>query len=161
MYADMYVRNFAVRCLEKHIRHEEVQQYLLQLVQSLKNEPYYDNSLARFLLRRALESQRIGFDLFWNLKSEMKNPRYKYRFGLLLEAYCRGICRLQLRDLLKQIRVVDKLSNLAQEIKSNPDNLTLVKTSYLKDTLEQADYQETLSQFISPLNRAHVLGKVK
>lgn len=83
--ADPEVRSFAVKCLDKHMRDEEVQLCLLQLVQSLKNEPYYDNALTRFLLKRALRCQRIGFDFFWNLKSEMKNTRYKYRFGLILE----------------------------------------------------------------------------
>jgi phosphatidylinositol-4,5-bisphosphate 3-kinase len=68
IYADIEVRNFAVKCLDKHMKDEEVQQYLLQLVQSLKNEPYYENALTRFLLRRAFRSQRIGFDFFWNLK---------------------------------------------------------------------------------------------
>jgi hypothetical protein len=64
------------------MRDEEVHQYLLQLIQTLKNEPYYDNLLTRFLLSRALKSQRIGFELFWNLKSEMKNPRYKLRYSI-------------------------------------------------------------------------------
>ena len=93
----------------------------------MKNEPYYDNALARFLLKRALKSQRIGYNLFWHLKSEMANPRYKFRFGILLEAYCRGIDKFQLKELLKQVEAVEKLSNLAQEIKNNPDNLLLVK----------------------------------
>lgn len=84
-YADIEVRSFAVKCLDKHMRDEEVQLCLLQLVQSLKSEPYYDNALTRFLLKRALASQRIGVHLFWALKSEMKNSRYKFRFGLLLE----------------------------------------------------------------------------
>ena len=64
------------------MRDEEVHQYLLQLIQTLKNEPYYDNLLTRFLLSRALKSQRIGFELFWNLKSEMKNSRYKLRYSI-------------------------------------------------------------------------------
>ena len=84
-FVDLEVRSFAVRCLDKHMRDEEVQLCLLQLVQSLKSEPYFENALSRFLLKRALKSQRIGSDLFWNLKSEMKNNRYKYRFGLILE----------------------------------------------------------------------------
>lgn len=57
----------------------------------------------------------------------MSNPRYKLRFGLILEAYCRGIGSLQLNDLLKQVEVVEKLSVLAQEIKGNADNISLVK----------------------------------
>jgi phosphatidylinositol-4,5-bisphosphate 3-kinase len=78
-YADIEVRNFAIRCLDKQMRDVEMQQYLIQLVQSLKNEPYYDNMLARFLLKRALKSQRIGFELFWNLKYEF--------FSFLIEFY--------------------------------------------------------------------------
>lgn len=57
----------------------------------------------------------------------MKNPRFKYRFGLILETYFRGIGRYQMKELLKQIEVVEKLSILAQQIKLNPDNLSLIK----------------------------------
>ena len=67
-YADLHVRRFAVRCLDKWMRNEQVQQYLLQLVQALKSEPYYDGELGRFLLRRAFQSTRLGFDLFWLLR---------------------------------------------------------------------------------------------
>jgi len=70
------------------MKDEEVHQYLLQLIQTLKNEPYYDNLLTRFLLSRALKSQRIGFEFFWNLKSEMKNPRYKLRYLIYFQLQC-------------------------------------------------------------------------
>ena len=160
IYSDIQVRNFAVKCLDKNMKDVEVQQYLLQLVQTLKNEPYYDNLLTRFLLSRALKSQRIGFELFWNLKSEMKNPRYKMRFGLILEAYCRGIGSLQLKHLLRQVEVVEKLSLLAQAIKGNPNNISLIKSSFLHDTLNTSEYMEVLSNFISPLNRSHLLGAI-
>lgn len=62
----------------------------------------------------------------------MKNPKYKYRFGIILEAYCRGISSSQLSELLRQIEVVEKLSILAQEIKNNSDNISLVKVNTLK-----------------------------
>lgn len=62
----------------------------------------------------------------------MKNPKYKYRFGLILEAYCRGINSLQMNALLRQVDLVEKLSLLAQEIKSNPDNLSLVKVRIIE-----------------------------
>lgn len=159
IHADIEVRSFAVKCLDKNMKNEEVHQYLLQLVQSLKNEPYYDNSLTRFLLTRAYRSQRIGFDLFWLLRSEMKDLRYKYRFGLILEAYCRGI-GAQLVELIKQIEVVDKLSVLSQEIKSSSDNIALIKGSFLADTMKKPDYDETLTNIISPLNRSIILGKI-
>lgn len=159
-HIDIEVRSFAVKCLDRNMKNEEVHQYLLQLVQTLKNEPYYDNALTRFLLRRAFKSQRIGFDFFWLIRSEMKNVKYKYRFGLILEAYCRGI-GTQLDYLLKQIDVVNKLSVLSQSIKSNSDNISLIKSSYLKDVLEKPDYQETLANIISPLNRSNILGKIE
>jgi len=50
---------------------EELLDYLLQLVQVLKYEPYHDSALARFLIRRSLWSSRVGHALFWYLKSEM------------------------------------------------------------------------------------------
>ena len=67
----------------------------------------------------------------------MKNPRYKYRFGLILEAYCRGISSSELKDLLKQVEVVEKLTILSTEIKNNPDNISLVK---LRNNLSELLY---------------------
>lgn len=133
---------------------------LKQNFKCLKNEPFYDNSLTHFLLNRAFKSQRIGYDLFWLLKSEMSNLKYRYRFGFILEAYCRGIGS-QIKDLLKQVEVVEKLSVLAQEIKNNPDNIALIKSAFMQETLNKTDYVETLSNFISPLNRSHLLGNIK
>ncbi|XP_051947750.1 phosphatidylinositol 4,5-bisphosphate 3-kinase catalytic subunit gamma isoform isoform X2 [Xyrauchen texanus] len=52
-YADMKVRRLAVERLEM-LSNEEVLKYLLQLVQTLKVEPYHDSYLAQFLLKRAL-----------------------------------------------------------------------------------------------------------
>jgi phosphatidylinositol-4,5-bisphosphate 3-kinase len=56
----------------------------------------------------------------------MKNEKYKYRFGLILETYCRGIGGL-IKDLIKQIDVVEKLSILAETCKENRDDLTILK----------------------------------
>lgn len=63
--------------------------------------------------------------------------------------------------ILKQVEVVEKLSILAQEIKNNPDNIALIKSSFMQETLNKTDYVETLSNFISPLNRSHLLGNIK
>jgi len=40
----------------------------VNIVQVLEFEPYLDNDLTRFLLRRALLSQRIGHFFFWYLR---------------------------------------------------------------------------------------------
>lgn len=118
VHADVEVRKLAVRCLHRHMRNEELEMYLLQLVQALKNEPYYNNELARFLLRRAFENMRIGFTLFWNLKSELKTQKHKYKFSILIEAYCRGLGG-NLEFLLKQVDAIEKLSFLTQSIKNS------------------------------------------
>ena len=58
-------------------------------MQVLKFEPYYDNALARFLLKRALLSKKLGFRFFWYLAAELEAPEYRLRFAVLLEAYLR------------------------------------------------------------------------
>lgn len=47
---------------------EELSQYLLQLVQVLRYEPYYDCALTHFLLERAQANRKIGHFLFWHLR---------------------------------------------------------------------------------------------
>ena len=59
-------------------------------------------------------------------RSEMANEKHKLRFGLILETYCRGIGGL-MRDLLKQIDVVEKLSILAETVKENREDLSILK----------------------------------
>jgi phosphatidylinositol-4,5-bisphosphate 3-kinase len=58
----------------------------------------------------------------------MKNPKYKYKFGLLVEAYCRGLGG-NLRLLLKQIDAIEKLSSLTYSIKNDYSNLGLIKVN--------------------------------
>ncbi|GAB1294563.1 Phosphatidylinositol 4,5-bisphosphate 3-kinase catalytic subunit beta isoform [Apodemus speciosus] len=88
-YPDQYVREYAVGCL-RQMSDEELSQYLLQLVQVLKYEPFLDCALSRFLLERALDNRRIGQFLFWHLRSEVHTPAVSVQFGVILEAYCRG-----------------------------------------------------------------------
>merc|ERR1711969_304032 len=69
------VRQYAVRCLEP-LPDEDLAEFLLQLTQVLKYEPFHDSPLAHFLLRRALRNVRlIGMRLFWHLRSEMHLPQ--------------------------------------------------------------------------------------
>lgn len=100
-YADSYVRSFAVKCLEK-IKDEDLQLYLLQLVQAIKHESYLSCDLVEFLLQRALKNQRIGHFLFWHLRSEIQVPSVEIRFSLILEAYLRS-SKEHISILLRQI----------------------------------------------------------
>lgn len=71
-------RNVKARTLSSHASlsfflspftsNEELSQYLLQLVQVLRYEPYYDCALTHFLLERAQGNRKIGHFLFWHLR---------------------------------------------------------------------------------------------
>lgn len=158
-FFDTHVRSFAVKCLDKHMKNEDVQSYLLQLVQAIKTEHFYNNDLVKFLLKRAFQSQRLGLELYWSLKSEMKNAAYKYRFGIILEAYCRGIGD-QLQSLVKQLDVIDNLSAISNFVKQNKENLNLITGSYIQEELETYDQRKILSNFTSPTNRSYTIGSI-
>ena len=55
-----------------HIFHRNVINYVIISLaiyfQALKFEPYLDNAISRFLLKRSLLNQRIGQQFFWHLK---------------------------------------------------------------------------------------------
>eukprot|EP00731_Ephydatia_muelleri_P037245 Em0427g2a len=117
-YPDTDVRKWAVECL-KALTDEELHMYLLQLVQVLKFEPYLDSDLGSFLLRRGLKNKTIGHYLFWHLRSEMHLPVVSVRFGLLLEAYCRG-CGSYLRDLSCQLGALNRMKDLSDHMQADP-----------------------------------------
>eukprot|EP01118_Nematostelium_gracile_P005680 TRINITY_DN1805_c0_g1_i3.p1 TRINITY_DN1805_c0_g1~~TRINITY_DN1805_c0_g1_i3.p1 ORF type:complete len:787 (-),score=181.35 TRINITY_DN1805_c0_g1_i3:43-2256(-) len=111
-FADSTIRNFAVKSLE-NLDDEKLSDRLLQLIQVLKYEPYHDSELARFLLRRALSTRKIGHEFFWHLKSEVEMPAIKERYGLLLEAYLRG-CGIHRYELNKQVKLLKELVGVAK-----------------------------------------------
>ncbi|KAG8580530.1 hypothetical protein GDO81_007321 [Engystomops pustulosus] len=114
-YPDQYVREYAVNCL-RSMSDEELSQYLLQLVQVLKYEPFLDCALSRFLLERALANRRIGQFLFWHLRAEIHIPSVSVQFGLLLEAYCRGSVA-HMKVLSKQVRTMGEIYHQVSQIK--------------------------------------------
>ncbi|XP_074594657.1 phosphatidylinositol 4,5-bisphosphate 3-kinase catalytic subunit alpha isoform-like [Brevipalpus obovatus] len=159
-YADLEVRNFAIKWLDKKLSDELLSQYLLQLVQVIKYEPYYTSGLSRMLLKRALLNRRIGHYFFWHLKSEMHEPFVRVRFSLLLEAYCRGICPNLLRSTLKQVEALDKLTILAETLKEKKDD-NRERIKYFNEQMQKEDYLEALQNFPSPLNYTVILGDLK
>lgn len=84
-YADQNVRNFAVRCL-RDVTDDDLSLYLLQLAQALKHENYLACPLTEFLLKRALNNQRIGHFLFWHLRLEA-TEFYMYFICLFIIIY--------------------------------------------------------------------------
>lgn len=110
-----------MRNLDRALGDSDVLDLLLQLVQSLKYEPYILSPLLVFLLRRALENRQIGHYFFWHLRSEIAGKSWlDVRFGLILEAFCRGLSG-HLKDLYKQVEALDKLTVLTDSLKDRRD----------------------------------------
>ena len=83
-FMDTYVREYCVmRIAEMH--DNELQIYLLQLVQCLKYELHHNNALIRLLMRRAINNPyQIGHFLFWHLKSEYLGTFFTLCFCVFL-----------------------------------------------------------------------------
>uniref|UniRef100_W5L1G2 phosphatidylinositol-4,5-bisphosphate 3-kinase n=1 Tax=Astyanax mexicanus TaxID=7994 RepID=W5L1G2_ASTMX len=151
-FPDPHVRSFTIRCLRK-LRDDELFQYLLQLVQVLKYESYLDCDLSTFLLERALSNKRIGHFLYWHLRSEMHISSVSLRFGLILEAYCRGSI-YHMKNLMKQNEALNKMKALNDFVKSGCQKSTSKSqiTEDMKLCIKQDTYLEALSEIVSPLN---------
>ena len=159
-YADLFVRNFAVKCLDQNLKDELLLQFLLQLVQVLKKEPYLNNQLSHFLLRRALMNQKVGHVLFWHLKSEINDPLYSNRCGILLEAFCRGLALDSLKSIAKQVDALEKLEKLSDILKERKDDTPKDRLKFLHENLKKDDYLEVLQHLQNPINSNFKLGKL-
>lgn len=118
-YGNSIVREYAVRQIDR-MNDSTMKEYLLQLVQAVKYEPFHDSPLVRMLLRRALRSpNKIGHTLFWLLRSEMHNADICERFGVVLEIYLRhsGIHRVYLN---REVTVNNMLEQVAEATKLQP-----------------------------------------
>lgn len=146
-YADPFVRRFAVECL-KTIKDEDLQLYLLQLVQAIKHESYLYCDLLEFLLQRALNNQRIGHFLFWHLRSELSVPSVQIRFSLILEAYLRS-SKEHISILLRQLKCLEKLRMGSDQIKKVGKEKAKHK---LMEFLSKPHVITDLSNVTSPLN---------
>ncbi|KGL78302.1 Phosphatidylinositol 4,5-bisphosphate 3-kinase catalytic subunit delta isoform, partial [Tinamus guttatus] len=158
-FPDRYVGSFAINSLKK-LTDGELFQYLLQLVQVLKYESYLDCELTKFLLDRALANRKIGHFLFWHLRSEMHVPAVALRFGLILEAYCRGSTH-HMKVLMKQGEALNKMKALNDFVKVSSQKATKPQTKEMMHMcMKQETYLEALSHLQSPLNPNIILAEV-
>ncbi|XP_065176663.1 phosphatidylinositol 4,5-bisphosphate 3-kinase catalytic subunit alpha isoform-like [Sycon ciliatum] len=158
-YADQNVRNFAVQSLHS-FTDNELMHFLLQLVQVLKYESYLNCDLGKFLLSRALKNQKIGHFLFWHLRAEMHQAPVAVRFGLLLEAYCRGSMG-HMQSLLCQQEALSKLRSVTELLQSKTLKERPKGMRAMQETLETPQYQEALSNLVSPLSPSYRLHSLK
>ena len=158
-YADQNVRNFAVRSLDA-FSDNELMHFLLQLVQVLKYESYLNCDLGKYLLSRALKNQKIGHFLFWHMRAEMHQAPVAVRFGLLLEAYCRGSIS-HMQSLHAQQEALTKLRSVTELLQSKTLKERPKGMRAMQETLDSLPYQEALSNLVSPLSPSHQLASLK
>ena len=112
-------------------------------------------------------------------RAELKNPQYKVRFGLLLEAYVR-YCGDYAEDLGRQVRTVDKLTYIAELVQNSSHDELYNQVSdskrvkqededqylfdfqkgYLAHVLQREDYAQNLQYFRSPVDHNIELGQL-
>eukprot|EP00945_MAST-04E_sp_MAST-4E-sp1_P002956 g2956.t1 len=115
-FADPIVRSFAVSCLESW-SDDEVILYMLQLTCSLQFESFYDNGLARFLIRRALHHQdKIGNALFWGLRSCLDRREVSRTYSIILELYLTNANDRHRLELGHQRYLVTHLKSLNSQL---------------------------------------------
>ena len=151
-FADPSVREFAVKNLSQQLTDDYFAEYLLQLVQVLKYEPYLDCSLAIMLLEKSLWNAHIGHFLFWHLRAEMHLPELSVRYGILLESYCRG-AGAYITQLDLQLRALKKMKLLTETLQTQ-SNYTQEK---LREKLQEYSDGEIFTM-ASPLDPNFLLN---
>ncbi|XP_076805492.1 phosphatidylinositol 4,5-bisphosphate 3-kinase catalytic subunit beta isoform-like isoform X1 [Clavelina lepadiformis] len=159
-FADQRVRDFAVQSFES-LRNDELQQYLMQLVQVLKFDTFLNSSLVQFILQRAWQNRRIGHFLFWHLKAEI-NTEPNVRLSLILEAYLYGNIH-HMKELHKQHEALNKMKTLNERVKDSKFSQKDLKTrakKALTDTASQDSFAEALTNVECPLHPHLYLEKL-
>lgn len=157
-FADMTVRRLAVQRLES-LSDNDVLKYLLQLVQTLKVEPYHDSFLARYLIQRALRSKRIGHFFFWYVRSEVAGcPYFRQRMAVILEAYLLGCGQAMLDNFTQQVQVVEILQEIDTAIKNlNKSDPPPSATFKLQELLRNCDLP---NEFVLPFDPRIKAGRI-
>ena len=158
-YAEQDVRLYAVNALND-FTDNQLLHFLLQLVQVLKYESYLDCPLGKYLLARALQNQKIGHYLFWHLRAEMHDPAVAVRFGLLLEAYCRGSIS-HMKTLAVQVEALNRLRAVSELLQSKQLKERPKGMRAMRETLESPAYTEALSNLVDPLHPQFHFANVK
>ena len=115
-------KDHAVECLAT-MGDGELEIYLLELCQLMKNEKLHNSALVRLLLYRGLRSPfTVGQSLFWHLRSEMHEgggPTLFTLYGMFLRQYLER-CGPHREELVKQEEHIQSLRKLVKTVKDTP-----------------------------------------
>jgi len=143
-FPDEKVRAFAVYCISQ-MNDQELADYLLQLVQTLKHEPYHTSPLAMFLLLRAIRNPRlVGQRLFWFLECELHMNEVRNRFTLIKKELLKSLRDEDRQEMLQQgivVRKLDRVAKTTKTISSGSERLTFLHSELerLSDELNNSN----------------------
>jgi phosphatidylinositol-4,5-bisphosphate 3-kinase len=155
-YPDYTVREYAVEVL-RLLPDDDLQLYLLQMVQCLKFEPYHDSPLSRFLVERAVQNPyQIGHALYWHLKAELHDPMVCERFSVILELMLSHV-GIFADELQKQVCVVKHMQKVAELIVQLKRELQYTNEEAMKEYTKELEKLnktvfEPMGKFQLPLN---------
>uniref|UniRef100_A0AC35FR39 Phosphatidylinositol 3-kinase n=1 Tax=Panagrolaimus sp. PS1159 TaxID=55785 RepID=A0AC35FR39_9BILA len=163
--SDTWIRDAAVDRIDKALDNDQLQLYLLPLVQALRYEPFANSNLSRMLVKRGLLNYKIGHTLFWLLRAELnyfdlspnvvRVPQYYSRIAICLEMYLRGNA-IHLDSIKKQVELVNILTELNAMVKLVGAKEFATK----KLQSELINKKDELQNMISPLNPTEHLGEL-
>lgn len=90
-----------------------------------------------------------SYESFMINRSEMHVGAVSVRFGLILEAYCRG-SQQHMRVLFKQMECLDKLRTASERVKLRKDRKAALQV--FQDFIQEPHCQEALSNVLNPLD---------
>lgn len=91
-------------------------------------------------------------------RSEMQVGAVSVRFGLILEAYCRG-SQQHMRSLFKQMECLGKLKCASDHIKQRKDRKAALQG--FQEFIQQPHCQEALSNVLNPLDPSFRWKRIK
>ena len=162
---DTWIRDAAVDRIDRALDNDQLQLYLLPLVQALRYEPFANSALSKMLVKRGLLNYKIGHTLFWLLRAELTYyelgpnvapvPQFFSRIAICLEMYLRGNA-IHLDSIVKQVELVNILTELNAMVK-----LVGAKEFATKKLQQELQTKkEALQHMVSPLNPTESLGEL-
>ncbi|GMN41597.1 hypothetical protein TIFTF001_010820 [Ficus carica] len=161
------VRAYAVSVLER-ADDEELQCYLLQLVQALRFERSDKSSLSHFLVQRSLRNIKFASFLRWYVAVELYDPAYAKRFYSTYEILEENMIKLSAslngdedgfklwQSLVRQTELTAQLCSITRDVRNVRGN-TQKKIEKLRQLLSgllsELTYFEEVVQMVSLMDR--------
>jgi len=109
------VREYAVRQLHK-ADHEELSNYLLQLVQALRYEAGVPSVLSDFLIARACQSMSLANFFHWYLAVEVHDEKKGAMYALVLKGFMEQLSRQDEAQGTRWVDMLEQQGRLIQQL---------------------------------------------